>query len=73
MAFTDFTEEQCAFPKADVSRLVDMQDRILFGSDFPNIPYPYLTALQAVTRFDLGDEWLRAVVHDNAAKLFSVS
>ncbi len=52
--------------------LVDMQDRILFGSDFPNIPYPYLTALQAVTRFDLGDEWLRAVVHDNAAKLFSV-
>lgn len=59
-------------PEGGRITLVDMQDRILFGSDFPNIPYPYLTALQAVTRFDLGDEWLRAVVHDNAAKLFSV-
>lgn len=73
MAFTDFSEELCPFPLSEVSRLADLQDRILFGSDFPNIPYPYLDALQALTRFDLGDEWLRAVVHDNAATLFSVT
>ncbi|MGC0366038.1 putative TIM-barrel fold metal-dependent hydrolase [Rhodococcus sp. 27YEA15] len=72
MAFTEFTEEQAPFPSDAKPRLLDLEDRILFGSDFPNIPYSYLTALRSVTRLDLGDKWLRSVLHDNAAELFSV-
>ena len=72
MAFTDFTEAQIPFPRTEVPRLRDLEDRILFGSDFPNIPYSYLDALEALTRFDLGDDWLRAVVHDNAVRLFGI-
>ncbi|NKW59564.1 amidohydrolase family protein [Rhodococcus hoagii] len=72
MAFTDFTEAQIPFPRTEVPRLRDLGDRILFGSDFPNIPYSYLDALEALTRFDLGDDWLRAVVHDNAVRLFGI-
>lgn len=72
MAFTDFTEAQVPFPRRDLSRLRDLGDRILFGSDFPNIPYSYLDALEALTRFDLGDDWVRAVVHDNAVRLFGI-
>jgi predicted TIM-barrel fold metal-dependent hydrolase len=51
-----------------------MSDRILFGSDFPNIPYGYLDALTVLTRLDgIDDEWLRGVLHDNGARLFGLT
>ncbi|MFE3702804.1 amidohydrolase family protein, partial [Nocardia tengchongensis] len=72
MNFTDFTEAGEPFPVAELPRLRDLGDRILFGSDFPNIPYPYGHALFALERLDLGDDWLRAVCHDNAARVFAL-
>ncbi|WP_137723037.1 amidohydrolase family protein [Prescottella subtropica] len=72
MAFTDFTESATPFPRDAVPRLRDLGDKILFGSDFPNIPYRYLDALEALERFDLGDDWVRGVVHHNAATLFGL-
>lgn len=71
MAFTDFSEASAPFPRAELPRLADLGDRILFGTDFPNIPYPYVHALEALARLDLGDDWLRAVCHHNAARLFA--
>jgi predicted TIM-barrel fold metal-dependent hydrolase len=49
-----------------------MADRILLGTDFPNIPYPYLYQLEALARLDLGTPWLRAVCHDNAVRLLGL-
>ncbi|WP_260610052.1 amidohydrolase family protein [Streptomyces sp. WAC06614] len=72
MAFTDFAERLAAFPPADRGRLADLGDRILLGTDFPNIPYPYEHQLAALERLGLGDDWLRAVCHDNAARLFLI-
>lgn len=72
MAFTDFVEAMMPFPPDQRSRLVDAGDRILFGSDYPNIPYSYLHALEAVVKLDLGDDWLRLVLHDNARTLLSI-
>lgn len=72
MVFTDFAEEDAPFPTADRLRLRDLGERILFGSDFPNIPYPYHYAVAALERLDLGDEWLRTVCYGNAATLFGV-
>ena len=69
MAFTDFTEERSPYPRDLLPRLRDLGDRVLFGSDFPNIPYTYDVAVDALARLDLGDDWLRAVLHDNAARL----
>ncbi|WP_370154239.1 amidohydrolase family protein [Streptacidiphilus sp. EB129] len=69
MAFTDFSERDAPFPRAQRRRLLDRGDRILFGSDFPNIPYSYAHALDALARLDLGDDWLRGVCHDNADRL----
>jgi predicted TIM-barrel fold metal-dependent hydrolase len=74
MAFTDFFTQlhpERPFPAGLVPRLADLGDRILLGTDFPNIPYPYLHQLEALARLDLGRPWLRAVCHDNAARLFS--
>lgn len=70
MTFTDFTEEKSPFPRDLLPRLVDLQDRILLGSDFPAIPYPYLHQLESLERLGLGEEWLRAVCWDNGVRLF---
>lgn len=71
MAFTPFVEETHPFPPSLRPRLVALGDRILFGSDFPNIPYGYLEAMRVLTELDgIDDDWLRGVFHDNAAELF---
>jgi predicted TIM-barrel fold metal-dependent hydrolase len=72
MAFTDFTEDFMPFPRRALPRLAALGDRVLLGSDFPNLPYPYVHQLHALERLDLGRQWLRAVCHDNAARLFGL-
>jgi predicted TIM-barrel fold metal-dependent hydrolase len=71
MVFTDFFDDLgAAFPRALLPRLRDLQPKVLLGTDFPNIPYPYDTQLAALARLDLGDDWLRAVCWENAVRLF---
>jgi cytosine/adenosine deaminase-related metal-dependent hydrolase len=70
MAFTDFTEDFMPFPRRALPRLAALGDRILLGTDFPNIPYRYVHQLHALDRLGLGPQWLRAVCHDNAVALF---
>ncbi len=74
MAFTPFVDETMPFPPAQLARLPQLGDRILFGSDFPNIPYSYAEAMRAIARLPgVDDHWLRAVFYDNAAALFAVT
>jgi len=73
MAFTPFVEEAgMVFPAAELPRLGALGDRVLLGTDFPNIPYSYADALEGMEQatVTLGPDWLRAVCHDNAARLF---
>jgi hypothetical protein len=72
MAFTSFVEERAPFPRADLPRLEAFGDRVLLGTDFPNIPYAYADALEAPANAGLSQKWLRAVYHDNAARLFGL-
>jgi hypothetical protein len=75
MAFTDFTERMAPYPAELLPRLRDLglAGRVLLGSDFPNIPYPYAEQLRALRRLELGDDWLRAVCWHNAADLLGLS
>jgi predicted TIM-barrel fold metal-dependent hydrolase len=72
MFATDFTERLMPFNRADLPRLSALQDRVLLGSDFPSIPYPYAHQLAALHRLGLGEEWLRAVLWGNGARLFGL-
>jgi len=73
MVFTPFTDETMPFPRHELARLRGFGDRILFGSDFPNIPYSYADALRSLTELAGVDEsWLRGVMYHNAAHLFSL-
>ncbi|PSL51435.1 hypothetical protein B0I31_12166 [Saccharothrix carnea] len=78
MVGVQFTEARAALPRDWASRLVDVADRVVLGSDFPNIPYDYaeqLTAIEGWAAADdrLGEPFLRAVLHDNGARLLGVS
>ncbi|QTI68287.1 amidohydrolase family protein [Gordonia polyisoprenivorans] len=73
MSFTDFSEADAPYPPELRPRLADLGPKILFGSDFPNIPYTYTHALDAIMRLDLGDDWVRGVLYRNAAELFGVN
>jgi predicted TIM-barrel fold metal-dependent hydrolase len=70
MAFTDFFEEMARFPRELLPRLGALQDKVLLGSDFPNIPYPYAHQLEALERLGMGEDWLRSVCWHNGERLF---
>src|SRR3712207_1685663 len=73
MFATDFTERLMPFDRALRPRLAKLRDKVLLGSDFPSIPYPYAHQLAALHRLDLGEEWLRAVLWHNGARLFGLA
>ena len=72
MAFTDFFSEMGGvFPDDLLPRVAALGDKVLLGSDFPNIPYPYAHQLESLERLGLGEEWLRAVCWENGVRLFA--
>jgi uncharacterized protein len=75
MVFVDFFDgatAQTELARSLTPRLSALRDRVLLGSDFPNIPYPYAHQLEALTRTGLDDDWMRAVLWHNGARLFDV-
>jgi hypothetical protein len=72
MVGTRFMEALAPVPPEVVAELGDLGERVVLGSDFPNIPYPYAEQLAALERFDLGERWLRAVCWDNGARLLRI-
>lgn len=72
MTFTNDTAGIGWYPPQLLPLLEANPDRVVLGTDFPNIPHPYAHQIEALVRLDLGDEWLRAVCHDNGARLLGV-
>lgn len=70
MVFTDFFGVE--YPPALLPRLADLQDKVLLGSDFPTIPYPYVEQLDGLAATGLGDDWLRAVCWHNGVRIFGL-
>jgi predicted TIM-barrel fold metal-dependent hydrolase len=52
--------------------LVRWQDRVLFGSDFPNTPYPYDDERRPIWERALPEPVYRKIFHDNAARLLQI-
>ncbi|MBW0090743.1 amidohydrolase [Pseudonocardia sp. KRD-184] len=77
MVGTAFTQAMTPLPGDWASRLVDVADRVVYGSDFPNIPYGVHEQVAAVAGWASADErlgapFLRAVLHDTPARLLGV-
>ncbi|OXM49328.1 amidohydrolase family protein [Amycolatopsis alba] len=76
MVGVEFTLRGNPLPPDWTDLLAQFPDRVVLGTDFPNIPYSYATQLQAIAGWAaddrLGEPFLRAVLHDTPAKLLSV-
>jgi uncharacterized protein len=77
MVGTAFSTRTAPLPHDWPARLAEVTDRVVFGSDFPNIPYAYAEQVAAVAGWAaaddrLGPEFLRAVLHDTPARLLGV-
>lgn len=69
MTFVDFFAEH-EKSAIDRERLARLEDRILFGSDFPNIPYPFAHQVEVLDRLGLGVDWFRSIAWNNPTRLF---
>ena len=73
MTFTDLMSALQTYPPQLLDVMAEHPDRVVFGSDFPNIPYAFAHQIEALVRLDLGEQWLRAVCYDNGARLLDVA
>jgi predicted TIM-barrel fold metal-dependent hydrolase len=55
------------------AELIRHQDRILFGSDFPLIPYDYDEERRWAWARAIGDDVRRKIFHDNALAFFRLA
>ena len=74
MVFTGFFDKLAPFPAGDapLARELGMAGKILLGSDFPNLPYPYARQLAGLAGIGFGDDWLRKVCWDNPVAMFGL-
>jgi predicted TIM-barrel fold metal-dependent hydrolase len=54
----------------DISRM--RLDRLMFGTDFPNIPYAWDRELRRLATLKLDEKSLRQVLSENAAALYQI-
>jgi predicted TIM-barrel fold metal-dependent hydrolase len=73
MVGTPFMNDVAPLSRDTIGRLADLQDRVVLGSDFPNIPYAYAVQLEALEAFGHSSEWLRAVCWYNGVRLLGNS
>ena len=68
MAITDY------FPMDQEIPLKEMRaDRIMYGTDFPNIPYAWDRELKKVMAYSLAPEAQANILGDNAKNLFNIA
>ncbi|MGO1320672.1 MAG: amidohydrolase family protein [Galactobacter sp.] len=72
MVGTDYMQRLFPIPEDVLLSWEASPDKIVLGTDFPNIPYEYAHQIQALERFGFGVDWMRAVLWENGAKLMRV-
>jgi hypothetical protein len=65
------------FPERKLKRikkeiLVSYQDRILFGSDFPNIPYDYDYSTKGLFEMEFSKDFYNKIFFENAQRIFKL-
>jgi predicted TIM-barrel fold metal-dependent hydrolase len=64
-------KREITYPDRDM--LISYQDRILYGSDFPNIPYDYENSTKGLLDLDLERGIYQKIFSENARKIFKIS
>jgi hypothetical protein len=72
MVGTGFMNRLAPLPSEVLAGYRALPDKIVLGTDFPNIPYSYATQIQSLIDWDFGDDWLRQVLWHNGARLMNL-
>jgi predicted TIM-barrel fold metal-dependent hydrolase len=72
MALSPLAEPYVGTAGATTELLLRHQDRILYGSDFPLLPYPYAEELGFAEARGLDEGVRRKIFHDNAARFLTL-
>lgn len=59
------------YPPGQLDRLRGLLDRVVFGSDFPTIPHPYVAQVRGLAELGVDADGLRALLHDQPRTLLS--
>ena len=73
MVGTAFMNRVAPVAPDTLARYRDVGDRIVLGSDFPNIPYHYAEQIQSLLDWGFGEDWLRQVLWHNGAGLLGLT
>jgi predicted TIM-barrel fold metal-dependent hydrolase len=55
-----------------IQRVLEFQDRVVFGSDFPNIPYRWEASVESILELRLGRILEEKLLCTNAARLLNL-
>lgn len=69
MVGTSFMEDSFPLPADYPQTMAELAHKVVLGTDFPNIPYPYAHQIQVLAGWGLGDEWMRQVLWENPRRL----
>jgi predicted TIM-barrel fold metal-dependent hydrolase len=72
MVGTPYLDRIAPVPAEVLAGYRDLPERIVLGSDFPNIPYSYARQVQSLLEWDFGEDWLRQVLWHNGAALMGL-
>jgi predicted TIM-barrel fold metal-dependent hydrolase len=72
MVGTPYLDRIAPVPAEVLAAYRDLGDRIVLGSDFPNIPYSYARQVQSLIEWNFGEDWLRQVLWHNGAELMGL-
>jgi hypothetical protein len=72
MVLTPLAERYVGTAEVPTELLLRHQDRILYGSDFPLPPYPYVEELRFAEARGLDEDVQRKIFHDNAVRFLTL-
>ena len=62
MVGTSFVEKMAPVPEDYMELMAKLKDKVVLGTDFPNISYDYAHQIEALHNWGLGEEWMRNVL-----------
>ncbi len=66
------SQKYAQFFKKVRGRIIEFQDRIMFGSDFPNIPFDYKTCIDSILNLGLNKDILEKIFWKNASNFYGL-
>jgi len=72
MIFTDTDVFDTSFPKEMIDLVEKYSDKVLFGSDFPNIPYEYEESINGLLRLQFEQKVYEKIFYKNAERDFNI-